>query len=390
MIASPARRILATSVLLLLGTSSAFAVDAKAFAERLKDVVQKQDVTLTYADASASGDDVEMKGVTLDVKDDKVDLGDLTFQGVTGSTADGWTVKKVPIKDVDHTEGDVHSTVSGIAVEGLQIAGTNNQNKSLSGVYFDRAAIGSVEVEQGGKKSFSLSGSEIVNKQGSDGAYTSNFNFGTFNADFTAGPPAEGTEVLRELGYEKVSGSGSGTAAWNPKTGELKLDPLQINVDNAGKLSFAYSITGYTPSFIQSLKQLQQQMVQNPDAQQGAGMAILGLISQLYLKSAHIGFVDQSLTGKLLDYYAKQNGQTRDQLIAQLTGTLPMFLSYLQNPDFQTAVTSAVEKFLKDPKSITVSIAPKTPVPATQIIGAAMGAPQTLPDVLDLTVTSNQ
>ena len=40
-------------------------------------------------------------------------------------------------------------------------------------------------------------------------------------------------------------------------------------------------------------------------------------------------------------------------------------------------------------KSLSVSIDPETPVPAMQIMGAAMGAPQTLPQVLSLEVTAN-
>ncbi len=37
---------------------------------------------------------------------------------------------------------------------------------------------------------------------------------------------------------------------------------------------------------------------------------------------------------------------------------------------------------------MTLTIAPPAPVPATQILGAAMGAPQTLPQILNLTVRS--
>ena len=45
--------------------------------------------------------------------------------------------------------------------------------------------------------------------------------------------------------------------------------------------------------------------------------------------------------------------------------------------------------FLNDPQALSITIAPENPIAATQIMGAAMGAPQTLPKVLSLTVDAN-
>ena len=80
---------------------------------------------------------------------------------------------------------------------------------------------------------------------------------------------------------------------------------------------------------------------------------------------------------------------TPQQLISQVEAMVPAALAQLQNPEFQKQATDAVSTFLKDPKSLSVSIDPETPVPAMQIMGAAMGAPQTLPQVLSLQVTAN-
>ncbi len=106
---------------------------------------------------------------------------------------------------------------------------------------------------------------------------------------------------------------------------------------------------------------------------EGAGMAVIGLISQLYLQSAELAFHDNSLTNRLLDYYAKQNNQTREQMVTGLVGSLPLALGYLQNPEFQAEVTAAVKDFLENPKALRIAIAPAAPVPATQILGAAWG-----------------
>ena len=131
-------------------------------------------------------------------------------------------------------------------------------------------------------------------------------------------------------------------------------------------------------------------MAANPEGSDSTGMAMLGLISQLYLNNARLAITDNSLTNKLLDHYAQRNGQTRDQLVQQLQAMLPSMLAYIQNPAFQTKVQEAVSAYLTNPENLSIVVAPQTPVPATQVMGAAMGAPQTLPEVLNLDITANQ
>ncbi|WP_102957947.1 hypothetical protein [Mangrovicella endophytica] len=382
----------ATLAFTLLGSSSAFAVDAGAFGERLKSVLSAQGLSLTYASADEAGSDVVLRAMKVGAPGEAgTDIGDVTFAGVTGSTEEGWKIASIPIKDIEKTEGATKVSVTNIAVEEIEIVGTAGDaaSKAASEIFFKHAAVGNVTVTEDGKPGLTVDGSEVTNTVGENGAISSEFNLGDFNADFSVGKPNETQAVMREIGYEKLSGSASGMAAWDPTSGELKLEPFTIAAEDAGELNFSYSITGYTPSFIQSLKQLQQQMTANPQNSQASGMAVMGLISQLYLKSAELSFADDSLTGKLLDYYAKKNGQSREQLTQNLTAMLPAVLGYLQNPEFQKEVTDAVTAYLADPQSLTISIAPQNPVPAAQLIGAAMGAPQTLPAVLSLSVTSN-
>ncbi|WP_206455064.1 hypothetical protein [Aurantimonas marina] len=384
---------IATTTLLLLSSASAFAVDAEAFAERLKAVAQKQNMSLTFDSAEADGDNVVLKGVSGAKADEKGKVAEITFENVSGSTADGWDVKRIAFPDFDETQDGVRTRISGIVIEGMELVGTAVTDvpaaMTFSDFYFEGAKIGSVDVEKDGKTVFSLADASIGNEIGDDGTFTAELDLGNFTADLTTGEDAEATKAVQEVGYGTLSGTIAGSAIWNPTSGLLKLDPFDIDVKDAGSLSFTYGISGYTPAFIESLQQLQQQMAANPDNQQASGMAVMGLISQLYLNSAEITFVDDSLTGKLLDYYAGKNGQTREQLIQGLTGMLPVFLSYLQNPEFQKDVTDAVTAYLNDPKSFSISIDPANPVPATQLIGAAMGAPQTLPSVLSLTVSAN-
>jgi hypothetical protein len=381
---------------LLLSTGSALAVDAQAFGDRLREVAQGQGMEMSFDSAEEDGDNVVLRGLRFwapsDEDSDKIDA--VTFENVTGSTAEGWTVERVPIADLDETTEGTRSTVTGMVVEGLQIVGTEASDvpaaMQTSPIYFDRAGVESVRIEKDGQEVFTLNDASMENEISDDGRFTSDFDFGTFSTDFAAtGDDAESAATMRELGYETLAGNVSGTAVWDPQSGLLQLDPFDIDLTDAGNLSVTYAISGYTPAFIESLTQLQQQMAANPDSQSAAGMAMMGLVSQLYLNSANVVFTDNGLTEKLLDYYAEENGQSREELIEGLTGMLPALLSYLQNPTFQEEVVTAARTFLDDPQSFAIAIEPANPVPATQVIGAAMGAPQTLPGVLSLSVSAN-
>ncbi|MEF2551857.1 hypothetical protein VQ042_10875 [Aurantimonas sp. A2-1-M11] len=380
----------AATAVLLLSSTSAFAVDAQAFSERLKAVTAEQEIPLSFASAEAEGEDVILKDVSFG---EYGDVGDLTFENVSGSTPEGWTVERLALPEIDKTEDGNRAQVSGVSFEGIMLAGTDEANTpaamKFSKLFFDKATVASIDLGKDGTSVFTLTDASMENEITDGGAFSTDFNVDGFTADLTAGDSPETTQAIRDVGYDSISGSMTGSANWEPDSGLLELDPFEISVDDAGDLSFTYAISGYTPAFMESLQQLQAQMESNPDNQQATGMAVMGLISQLSLNSADITFTDDSLTGKLLDYYADKNGQSRAELVQNLTAMLPPVLGYLQNPEFQQEVTDAVTAFLDDPQALSISIAPDNPVAATQIMGAAMGAPQTLPKVLSLSVGAN-
>ncbi|KHJ56436.1 hypothetical protein LA66_07855 [Aureimonas altamirensis] len=377
---------------LMSSTAAHAAADGEAFAQRLKTLLAPQGVALEYTGVSESGDDVVLQGASIASEGESLELGDLTFENVEGTAEQGFTADRVGLRDVDRTESDSRLQVTGMEVEGLRLAGTAAATDPAlpSNIQIDRAGFDAITMQHQGKDVLTIGTTELTSEQGSAGGISGTFEVSQFSFDTTVEPDSEGARTMAAIGYPQIHGSMSGQAEWNPADGLLKLDPLKVVWDDAAEMDFAYTITGYTPAFIQQLSQLQQQMAANPEGSDSTGMAMLGLISQLYLNNARLAITDNSLTNKLLDHYAQRNGQTRDQLVQQLQAMLPSMLTYIQNPAFQTKVQEAVSAYLTNPENLSIVIAPQTPVPATQVIGAAMGAPQTLPEVLKLDITANQ
>lgn len=381
------KSIICSSALVLMGSTSAFAVDAEPFAERLTTILEKQNLSMAHEGAEERDDDIVLKDVTFTVGDSSVEAGDLLFEDVTGSAEEGYEIARFAT-DIERDTGASSWKVEDFVLEGVELAGTDQASTvpTSSELYFERAALDAVEVTNDGEVSLTLDEAEIRNEFNDAGLLTSQFDLGGFTMKPGVGEESE--TLAEKLGYEEVRGTVSGGGSWNSQNGDLEIEEVRLSVDEAGTLTFSESITGYTPDFIQSALQLQERMEGQPDNSEAWTAAVLGLISQLNLSGLEISYEDASLTDRLLTHYAELSGQSSEQLVATLDGMLPPMLAGLQNEALQNEIATAVSRFLNDPQSISISLDPAQPIPAPQILGAALGAPATLPDILGLSVTS--
>jgi hypothetical protein len=381
--------IICSSALLLMGSTSVLAVEAQPFAERLSSILEKQNLSIAYTGAEERGDDVVLEGVTFSVGDESVEAGDLVFEGVTGSQEEGYEITRFST-ELERDTGASSWSVQGFVLEGVELAGTRQSSTvpTASEIYWERATLDEMQTTNDGEVAFRLNGAEISNEFGDGEILTTRFDLGTFTITPGAGEEAE--TFAEKLDYDELSGTLTGGGSWNAQTGDLEIEQVKLSLEDAGTLTFSESITGYTPDFIQSVVQLQERMANQPDNSEAWTAATLGLISQLNLANLEVTYEDASLTDRILEHYASLSGQSREQLVATLEGMLPPMLGGLQNQELQNEIATALSRFLKDPTSISLSLDPAQPVPAPQILGAALGAPATLPDILNLSVTAGE
>ena len=96
------------------------------------------------------------------------------------------------------------------------------------------------------------------------------------------------------------------------------------------------------------------------------------------------------LAGRIIAEQAKQMGQEPAAFVGQITGALPLLLSSIGNQPFQDKLAQGLTTFLKDPKNLTITAKPATPIALMEILSTPQTAPQTLPDVLKADVVVNQ
>ncbi len=188
----------------------------------------------------------------------------------------------------------------------------------------------------------------------------------------------EGRKALADLGYDQVILSIAGTGEWLPDEGLLTVEKLSVSGEQVGNFTFAARINGVTREVMEQL-----------ESAQGDPEKALGLLQGLGIEHISIDLENNSVIDRVLEKQASEAGTDRATFVNQLTGALPLLLSVLDNPAFQTKVAGALTTFLNEPKTLKAVAAPANPVPVAQVIGTVMIAPQTLPDVLGIDILAN-
>ncbi|OLP56762.1 hypothetical protein BJF92_11845 [Rhizobium rhizosphaerae] len=385
----------------LLAGVALFALAAPAFALDGADMVRKLNAAyspsggqIAYQAIEVEGDVVTLKGASLNpLNQPPIPLGDIAFEGVAEKDGGAYYVETVAFQDLDMTQEDSHITARDMAIGGLQIPASTTGNTLDNLLYYQTAASGPVTVTVKGKTVFSMEATEsnVSRQEGDKGLEFDGSATGIKIALDTVEDP-KSRETIDKLGLSTLNGEISMEGNWEVGSGTLSLDNLEADFDKVGKLSMTLGMSGYTPTFMNAIQQAVKAAEENPNkeqANQALGMSMLGLLQQLTFNTAEIRFDDASITQRLLDYFGAQQKVSGKQLAESLKGLTPLMVAQLNIPELQNQISNAVSTYLSDPKSFTISANPEKPVPFPMIAGAAMGAPNTLPKMLGVSVEAN-
>ncbi|WP_420960054.1 hypothetical protein [Brucella sp. IR073] len=392
---STARSLMVASALSLLMASSAFAFEGNAVAERMKELYAEQGGQLSYGQVTTSGATVVLKDATLKMpgspaEQKPFDLGDITLDGVADAPDGGYDIAKATMPDVIFPVGELTIAAKGIEMDKMHLAPKGSSDPLASYVYYQTAKIAEATLTQDGKEFALLKDITTTVSPYKEGSpIDTGWDIKNVTVDVAKTKPSELTKALEAMGYKKITGNIVSKASWTPSDGHFKLDQFNFTMNEGGKLSATFDMGGYTLDFVKEMQQAQTELAATKD-KNTAGMATLGLMQQLTVNGASIRFEDASLTGKILDYYAKKQNTDRSTIVNLTKAALPLFAGQLKNAAFAAQVTQAVGAYLDNPKSIEIRAAPPSPVPVAVLTATGSAQPERLPDVLGVTVTADK
>jgi len=224
---------------------------------------------------------------------------------------------------------------------------------------------------------------------GAASAFTGSVEAFEVNLDSLRDPQTQAT--VDALGYRKLSGSIAFDGSWEEATGRLVLDSYDITVADAGTLRLSLDAAGVGLPFLAAAARLQGHMAAAPEANPMMGMlAAMGLLAQTQLHSARVSFEDDSLTRRAVAVAARRNGQDTNAAAAGFARMAEAWTRVVNDPELTRQTAEATRRFLADPRSLTIVVAPKAPVSGAAI---AMGFLQGVPGLaqqLGIEVLANE
>lgn len=387
-------RLLLASAALLTLAGPAFAIDGQDLLKKINASFATGGTNITADSVEVSGSDVVLKGVKFGVPGETtatpLALAELTLQGVTEEEAGAYFIERVEFPEVNVTEEKSSFKVQDLYLAGVYVPGDANAEGIDSLMFYDEAHSGPVEVTVDGKPVFSMT--EAIGTMGlSDDETTITFegNVTGVKADLSTVEDPKAKESIEALGLTTLDGNMTMSGSWEVQSGTIDIEDYAIDFANVGKLSMAFSMSGYTLDLVKQMQEqarMMQAQPENEQAQQAAGLAMLGLVQQLSLVNAQIRFEDAGITKRGLDYAGKSQGADGAQMAQMIKGMVPLLLAQAKLGALQNEVSAAVNAYIDDPKALTIAAAPANPVAFPMIMGAAMGAPETIPGLIGLKV----
>lgn len=394
MIRTPHLRSLLAGAALAFAASPALALDGADLMAKLNATYAAGGISIGYSNLSVDGSTVTLDGAELKAgSQTPAKIGTVTMEGVEEDGSGGYTIETVSFEDINVTDKGATVSARDLSLAGVTVPANATGGTLDSLLMYETASTGPISVSKDGKELFSMSGMEAnVTRTDGDAGLEFDATFSDLKADMTQVEDPKAKDTLQKLGISSLEGTVSMAGSWELADGRISVDEYAFDFKDIGRLNLALEISGYTLDFVKGMQEAIKAAESNPnkeEANAAMGMSMMGLVQQLTFNSASISFEDASITKRLLDFAGAEQGVTGEQMAQSLKGLVPIMIAQLNMPELQNQIAAAVNTYLDDPKNLTISAEPENPVPFPMIMGAAMGAPNTIPQVLGVKVTAN-
>lgn len=379
----------------------AFALDGAVLQERITDLAKSNNLNITSDNVTVDGTTVTLEGVKiapLEAKkgsDEKLPIGKITLTNVQEGSDGSYTADKLVVDDIDIKDGaDTNPSqlvIQGLEANNLYLAAKDAPYRPSQHLPYQNAKIKKINFTVNDKNVFVIDNAYVDYPDYQPGKpIKTEAAIDNMMIDFKSMPENDAQKTMMAMGYDKVEGNLQFNGLWDTTSGDMEISKYNIVMKDGGNLSINAKIGGITEEFADELRKVQERMNGGSQAdQQAAGLAALGLLQQLTVTSLKIRFDDDSLTNRALDYNAKKNDMSRDDLIKQTKMILPLLAAQIQHQAFAEKLTTEVGSYLDKPESLEIAASPENKVAFAEILAAAAVEPQRLIDILKVSISAN-
>ncbi|MGD9740312.1 MAG: hypothetical protein AB7O56_14820 [Bauldia sp.] len=159
--------------------------------------------------------------------------------------------------------------------------------------------------------------------------------------------PADIRRILGELGYTEATANAVLDMAWEEKTGTLAVNDLSLSLAGAGSFQLSMRFGGITREMLENAGDFA------PDA--------------VTLIDGRIVVTDETVADRLFAWTAEGTNQPAAQYRDEFIRGLPFLMSVMMDREIAARLAPAIQEFLREPGTMTLTMAPAAPVPLTEI-----------------------
>ncbi|PTW60418.1 hypothetical protein C8N35_10441 [Breoghania corrubedonensis] len=339
-------------------------------------------------DVAVSGDQIVLRGLTADLKKDgeegSLSAASLAFSNAFVAPDGSVSAAALAATDVKIVQDEDTIEFAALALTDMRMPGPAEVKNPVEALdkkpAYKMLEITGISLQSAGEAAVPVERiTSTFDPIGTDGSVKATFSVEKITLNPEAVKDDDFRQKMKTLGYDSVQIDMKAEGEWSAAEGRAQLHDFEISGQDMGTFQLSATILGVTPEVIEKLKAAQEDFGKTME-----------LLQQLSISDLRVHFKNDSVVERVLDQQAKDANTDRAGLVDQLSSSLPGILSLMRNPAFQEKVATAVTTFLEEPGTLTASAHPAQPVPVAQIVGVAMIAPQTIPDVLSVDVTANQ
>ena len=182
--------------------------------------------------------------------------------------------------------------------------------------------------------------------------------------------------ALATMGYETLTFSGQGESLYDPDADVVTL-PKGKNfwkLNDGFKLDFSAKYAG--------TKEIAAAQVASLDETADPEAMFNAMMESLVVHQVEFALDDDGILDRALNAYAAQSGEDPAAVRSQLSGMFAMAPMFAQGTGIDVAVVTelatALSSFVTEPKTLTITLAPKTPIKAQAFVDAASDPAKTL------------
>ncbi|WP_026783420.1 hypothetical protein [Pleomorphomonas koreensis] len=177
---------------------------------------------------------------------------------------------------------------------------------------------------------------------------------------------------LTDMGYETLDLSGGLTLTWDADKGDVRLEDLTLKAADMGVVSGDFHLGGLPLS-----------LIEKPDEMEAR-------LDAATLVSASVTYGNAGIVEKAFEAQAKKLDQDGDKFRENTAGALPLMLNFLEDKELQARFEGPISAFIRNPQSITLTIAPEKPVSFGELEKINTDKPNDMIRILNVGVTANE